>query len=101
MNVTVPNRERVPVPAYPGDPPASDGSARTTHSATAWRVVGGGRERLGPWLAPGFVVALTIAVFLPALRNDFVSWDDPKNFLDNLDYRGLGPRQLTWMFTSF
>jgi len=46
-------------------------------------------------------VALTIVVFLPALRNDFVSWDDPKNFLDNPDYRGLGPHQLTWMFTSF
>lgn len=53
------------------------------------------------WLPPGLVVVVTLAAFLPALGNGFVSWDDPGNFLDNPHYRGLGPVQLRWMFTTF
>jgi len=30
-----------------------------------------------------------------------VNWDDPGTLLDNHQYRGLGPRQLGWMFTTF
>lgn len=48
-----------------------------------------------------FVVLLTLAAFLGVLQNGFVNWDDPVNFLDNPGYRGLGPSQLTWMFTTF
>jgi tetratricopeptide (TPR) repeat protein len=44
---------------------------------------------------------LTLAAFLGILQNAFVNWDDPVNFLDNPRYRGLGPVQLTWMFTTF
>jgi tetratricopeptide (TPR) repeat protein len=44
---------------------------------------------------------LTLAAFLGILQNSFVNWDDPVNFLDNPRYRGLGPAQLTWMFTTF
>ena len=47
------------------------------------------------------VVAAAIAAFLPALSPDFVNWDDPGTLLDNPHYRGLGPRQLVWMFTTF
>jgi len=47
------------------------------------------------------VVALTIGVFTPALSPEWVNWDDPAMFLENPHYRGLGPRQLVWMFTSF
>ena len=47
------------------------------------------------------VVAAAIAAFLPALSPDFVNWDDPAALLDNPHYRGLGPRQLAWMFTTF
>ena len=54
-------------------------------------------RRLMPWL----VAALTFAVFLPALRNGFVDWDDTENILTNLRYRGLGWEQLKWMFTTF
>lgn len=53
------------------------------------------------WI-PGAVVGLvTAAVFLPALNNDFVDWDDIQNFLDNPHYRGLGWPQLHWMWTTF
>lgn len=47
------------------------------------------------------MVVLTLAAFLGVLQNGFVNWDDPVNFLDNPRYRGLGPAQLTWMFTTF
>ena len=53
--------------------------------------------RLMPLLVPLF----TAAVFLPALKNGFVNWDDIYNLVENTKYRGLGPEQLKWMFTSF
>lgn len=40
-------------------------------------------------------------VFLPALHSQFVTWDDDWNFLNNPYFRGLGPEQLAWMFTTF
>src|SRR5881397_914330 len=42
----------------------------------------------------------TFAAFLPALQNQFVSWDDAENFLDNPHYRGLGWTHLHWMWTT-
>jgi tetratricopeptide (TPR) repeat protein len=56
--------------------------------------------RLGPGL-PLAVGALTAACFLPALRNDFVLWDDDLNITDNPRYRGLSLAHLRWMFTTF
>jgi tetratricopeptide (TPR) repeat protein len=47
------------------------------------------------------VAALTFLVFLPALQNGFLNWDDQANFLDNVHYRGLGWTQLSWMLTTF
>ncbi len=47
------------------------------------------------------VVAVTIGVFTPALSTEWVNWDDPAMFLENPHYRGLGPRQVVWMFTAF
>jgi len=49
---------------------------------------------------PLTVALATLAVFLPALWNGFVDWDDVTNFVDNLNYRGLGLAQLHWMWTS-
>ena len=46
------------------------------------------------------VAILTLVVFLPSLRGQFVNYDDDVNFLDNPNYRGLGPEQLKWMFTD-
>jgi protein O-mannosyl-transferase len=51
-------------------------------------------------LFPASIALLTLIVFLPALRNDFVNWDDEMNFLFNESYRGLGWDQLHWMWTS-
>src|SRR3989454_4517414 len=52
------------------------------------------------WLVPVLVALVTFAAFLPALHNQFVNWDDDKNFLDNPHYRGLGWSQLRWMWTT-
>ena len=46
------------------------------------------------------VAGATFLAFLPALSNQFVNWDDDRNFLNNQHYRGLGPAQLRWMFTT-
>jgi tetratricopeptide (TPR) repeat protein len=47
------------------------------------------------------LVVLVVVAFSPGLRNEFVVWDDPQNFLENPDYRGLGWAQLRWDWTSF
>ena len=46
------------------------------------------------------IALVTFLAFFPALQNQFVSWDDPENFLANPHYRGLGWPQLVWMFTK-
>lgn len=52
-------------------------------------------------LVPLLIALVTAAVFLPALHNDFVTWDDDTTLTANLDYRGFGGRELRWMFTTF
>ena len=46
------------------------------------------------------IVAAVFLVFLPTLNNGFV-WDDNYNFVENINYRGLSPAHLKWMFTTF
>src|ERR1700733_10047477 len=53
-------------------------------------------------LFPPPVVAVAISiisflVFLPALQNGFVGWDDSINLVHNPYFRGLGWSQLKWM----
>jgi tetratricopeptide (TPR) repeat protein len=52
------------------------------------------------WGVPLAIWSIGFVAFLPALWNGFVDWDDRANFLDNQGYRGLGVRQLRWMFTT-
>ena len=52
-------------------------------------------------LAAPLVATTVLLLYLPALRNGFVSWDDEKNFVQNTHYRGLGLEQLRWMWTTF
>ena len=52
-------------------------------------------------LIPCCIALATILVFIPLLRNDFVTWDDYNNLIGNPAYRGLGWDQLRWMFTTF
>jgi tetratricopeptide (TPR) repeat protein len=47
------------------------------------------------------LVALVAAAYSPCLQNDFVSWDDENNFVNNPSYRGLGWAQIAWDWTSF
>jgi len=52
-------------------------------------------------ILPAAIAIATFAAFLPALSGEFLNWDDGANFLDNPNYRGLGPAQLRWMATTF
>ena len=52
-------------------------------------------------LIPVAAAVLTFFVFMPALKNGFVSWDDLDNIVGNQKFRGLGWEQLKWMFTTF
>jgi hypothetical protein len=52
------------------------------------------------WLAPAIVSALTFLTFLPCLWNGFVyTWDDGRDLLDNVKWRGFGWENLRWMFS--
>src|SRR5213593_433128 len=57
-------------------------------------------QRWSLWQAPVLIALATFAAFLPTLQNQFVNWDDPRNFLENPHYRGLGWTQLRWMWTT-
>ncbi len=52
-------------------------------------------------LLPVLIVLVTCIVFAPAVRNEFVTWDDMQMFPGNSHYRGLGWTQLAWMWTTF
>jgi len=55
---------------------------------------------VGDWLILSALALVTFAVFSPALSNDFVEWDDQMNLTGNEQYRGLGPTQLKYFFTT-
>jgi len=58
-------------------------------------------QRAAPaWLPVALVFAVTCLSFLPALSAGFV-WDDRGTILNNLEFRGLAPARLRWMFTAF
>jgi len=59
----------------------------------------GSRQERAAWLALLLVPVLWVA-YVPILKNSFVGWDDPRNFLENPDFRGLGWTQLRWAWTT-
>ena len=77
-------RDKLAAVADHGDP---DGALRPRS---------GGAARLLP-LAVALVTAL---VFLPALANGFLVWDESSLLLRNPWYRGLRPSNIAWMFTT-
>ncbi|MEA3245630.1 MAG: tetratricopeptide repeat protein [Gemmatimonadota bacterium] len=62
---------------------------------------GSGPPAGAAWAAPVVVFAAAVLAFVPTLQAGFVNWDDDRNFLDNAAYRGLGPAELRWMWTTF
>ena len=52
-------------------------------------------------LPPAAAFIITFVVFLPALKNGFVNWDDYANLRDNLNFRGLSWQNIKWAFTTF
>lgn len=52
------------------------------------------------WALPLLVAGLVFATFSPALRNEFVNWDDDINLLRNDGFRGFSGEHLAWMFTT-
>jgi Tfp pilus assembly protein PilF len=47
-----------------------------------------GSARLRPGFLGALILVWTVIAFLPAVRNDFVNWDDFRMFLDNVDHKG-------------
>jgi hypothetical protein len=47
--------------------------------------------------APLLVALIVSLVFLPALGDGFVDWDDETLLVHNLAYRGLGWSQIRWL----
>jgi len=58
------------------------------------------KRLLSPATLAVAVCIVSLAVFLPALKNGFVAWDDGPNLVDNPYYRGLGWPQLRWIWTN-
>jgi len=48
-------------------------------------------------ILPPLIFLIVGAVFVPALRGEFLNWDDSVNFVANPHYRGLGWPQIRWM----
>ncbi len=59
------------------------------------------KKRTGRYLLAALVSAVTFAVYLPALRNDFVNWDDGIYVYENVHLGGLNGEFFRWAFTSF
>lgn len=52
-----------------------------------------------PWIA-FFMALITFVVYLPALQNGFVNWDDDLYVYDNKGIQSIGIGFLRWAFTS-
>ncbi|MBL9032390.1 MAG: tetratricopeptide repeat protein [Phycisphaerae bacterium] len=58
------------------------------------------QPRTWRWLGPLLVALLSIAAHAPASGNGFVDLDDQALLVENDAYRGLGPRQVAWAFST-
>src|SRR5262245_16587957 len=55
---------------------------------------------LAPLGIPTALALITFLVFVPALWNGFVEWDDQVNLYENPAYRGLSWPEIRWMFSN-
>ncbi len=54
-----------------------------------------------PWIVAILAALITILVYLPALNNGFVNWDDHSYIYENRNIKSIDFGSLKWMFTSF
>ncbi len=50
------------------------------------------------WATAFWIAALTLIIYLPALQNDFVNWDDDKYVYENEHIRSIDFKLLKWSF---
>jgi len=43
----------------------------------------------------------TLWAFAPSLHNQFLNWDDDRNFLENPAFQGLGVEQIAWAWRTY
>ena len=56
----------------------------------------------GKTKAAAFLIAfITVLIYLPALQNDFVNWDDQYYIYENPNIQSFDFKSLKWMFTAF
>ena len=53
------------------------------------------------WIIALSVALLTVLVYLPALQNDFVNWDDDIHVYENDRIQSIDFKSLKWMFISY
>lgn len=59
------------------------------------------RHRYAQYVAAGIVAMLTFFAYLPALRNEFVYWDDNRYIFENPYIRSLDAAFFRWAFLDF
>ncbi len=74
-----------------------EGRAVRRVGTTPWKE----RPHPGPWASALLVLLSAAVAFAPALRNEFLDWDDAAALLQQKEWRGLGWKQLEWMWTTF
>ena len=52
------------------------------------------------WLSGIAIFLVTFLLYLPALRNDFVNWDDDTYIYENTNINALNLHALYWMATT-
>lgn len=57
-------------------------------------------SRRAPFYLSLLAALITLLVYIPALRNDFVAWDDDVNVYANPHIRSLDPSFLKWAFSD-
>ena len=60
-----------------------------------------GQDHRLAWRVSFRVALVAFVAFAGILDNEFVAWDDTDNFLGNMAYQGLGPKQICWAWTTF
>jgi hypothetical protein len=58
-------------------------------------------DRVNLWATASLIAIITLFVYLPALENDFVNWDDEMYVYENPHIKTIDSEFIKWVFTSF